>query len=265
MFPPAEKPRDLRTHKRWTLRRGNDRDTAIVVVGYRRERLECKVQHLLRPEGVFKDVRGRDKRLIDIAAPEPEIERDIGTLAPLEVLQIGKGAGRLQLVVYDNLVFGSLHLVIHSRQLFVFGNDLLHGLLRDVRIVRQYDSYRLTYEMHFADGEDRLVVKCRAIVGVWNNAQDVLAGIDRTYTRNLSCGSGIHSQNAAMRHSASEDLRVQHSRHLHHVRVFGAARHFIAPFNARYRAVYLLGGNVCLSHTRGAPLRSIAARTARRT
>ena len=44
------------------------------------------MQHLLRAEGVLEDLGGVGEGLVDIAAPELEIERDIGALAALEVL-----------------------------------------------------------------------------------------------------------------------------------------------------------------------------------
>jgi len=40
-------------------------------------------------------MRSRGKCFIDVAAPQPEIKRDVGSLAALEVLEVGKGASWL--------------------------------------------------------------------------------------------------------------------------------------------------------------------------
>jgi hypothetical protein len=50
------------------------------------------------------------------------------------MLEIGEGASRLQFIMHQNLVIGRLDFIEHGRQLLVLGNDLLHGLVGDVRI-----------------------------------------------------------------------------------------------------------------------------------
>ena len=52
------------------------------------------MQDLLRVEGVLKNVRGLGEGFVDVTAPQLEIERDVGALATLEMLEVGKGAGR---------------------------------------------------------------------------------------------------------------------------------------------------------------------------
>ena len=47
-------------------------------IGNGGERLEREVEHLLRAEGVLENVRGSGECLLHVAAPQLEIERDIG-------------------------------------------------------------------------------------------------------------------------------------------------------------------------------------------
>ena len=136
-------------------------------------RLEREMQHLLGAEGVLEHVRGCGEGLVDVAAPQLEIERDIGALAALEMLEVGEGAGRLELLVHQDLVFGRLDLVEYRRQLLVFGDDELRRLLGDVRIGGEHDRDRLADIMHLADGEDRLVVEGRAVIGIGDDLAHV--------------------------------------------------------------------------------------------
>ena len=124
------------------------------------------MQHLLGAEGVLEHVRGLGEGLVDVAAPELEIERDIGALAALEMLEVGEGAGRLELLVHERLVVRGLDLVEDRRQFLVLGDDELRRLLGDVRIGGQHGGDRLADVMHLVDGEDRLVVERRAVIGV---------------------------------------------------------------------------------------------------
>ena len=157
---------------------GIDRHAVVAVIGDGRVRLERQMQHLLGAEGVLEHVRGGGEGLVDVAAPQPEIERDIGALAAFEMLEIGEGAGRLELVMHQRLVCGRLDLVEHGRQFLIVGDDLLHRLLGDVRIGGEHDRDRLADKMHLADGEDRLVVERRAVIGIGDDLADVVAGVD---------------------------------------------------------------------------------------
>ena len=100
----------------------------------RGERLERQVQHLLRPELVLELVLGGGEGLVEVAAAQLVVEREVGVLGVLEVLEVGEGAGRLELVVHVDLRGQRLDLVEDRRQLLVFGGDELHRLLGDVRI-----------------------------------------------------------------------------------------------------------------------------------
>ena len=136
------------------------------------------MQHLLGAEGVLEHMRGGGEGLVDVAAPQPEIERDIGALAALEVLEVGEGAGRLELVMHQRLVFGRLDLVEHGGQFLVLGDDLLRRLLGDVRIAGEHDGDRFADIMHLADGEDRLIVEGRPVIGIGDHFAHVVAGVD---------------------------------------------------------------------------------------
>ena len=59
---------------------------------------------------------------------------DVGSLAPLEMLEIGEGPGRPQLVVHQDLVLRRLDLVEYGRQLLVFGGNQRGCFLGNVRV-----------------------------------------------------------------------------------------------------------------------------------
>src|SRR5690349_9715488 len=111
-----------------------DRHAAVMVIGDRGKRLEREVQNLLRAKSVLKHMRGRCKCFFGLAAPQPEIKRDIRASTTLKMLEIGEGAGRLELFMHKRSVFGCLDLVENSREFLVFGYDQLDGLFGDMRI-----------------------------------------------------------------------------------------------------------------------------------
>ncbi len=177
--------------------------------------------------------------MLDIAAPELEVERNIGALAALEVLEIGESAGGLELLVHQDPVLGSVELVEHRRQLLVFGNDLLDRLLRDMRIGCQHHRNRLADIMHLADGEDRLVVEGGAIIGVRDDLADVIGGDDAIDAGQLGRAAHVDRLDAAVSDGAAEDFGVQHARQLHGVGIFGAAGDLLARLEPRQRAADL--------------------------
>ena len=152
-------------------------------VGDRGERLERDVQHLLGAERVLEHVRALGEGLVDVAAAQPEIERDVGAAPALEVLEIGERAGGLELLVHVHVVLGRLDLVEHRRQLLVLGDDQLRRLLGDVRIGRQHDRDRLAHVVHLVDRQDRLVVERRAVIGVGDHLPHVVGGDDAVHAR----------------------------------------------------------------------------------
>src|SRR5665213_343158 len=105
------------------------------------------MEHLLSAEGVLENVRGRGEGLLDIAAPQSKIERDVGALAAFEMLEIGEGAGGLQFIMHQNLVIGRFDFVKHCRQLYTLRYNRIHALVGDVRIESQHDRNRLADKM----------------------------------------------------------------------------------------------------------------------
>ena len=205
-------------------------------------------------------MRGGSEGLVDVATPQPEIERDIGALAAFQMLEVGEGAGGLELVMHERLVSGRLDLVEHGGQFLVVGDDFLRRLLGDVRIAGEHDRDRLADEMHLADGEDRLVVEGRAVIRFGDNFAHVVAGVNGEDAGDFARFAGVDILNAAVRHRAAENLGVQHAGHLHQMRVFGASGDLLAAFQPRQRTADL-SAMVVVAAIR-AP-RLMAARTAR--
>ena len=96
-----------------------------------------------------------------------KVERDVRVLAALQVLEIGEGAGRLQLVVHDRVRGHRLDFVEHGRQFLVLDVDQLRRGLRHVRIARQHHRDRLADVVDLVEREDRLVVERRAVDTDW--------------------------------------------------------------------------------------------------
>ncbi len=115
---------------------------------------------------MLEHVRGLREGLVGVAAPQVEIERAIGALDALQMLEVGEGAGGLQFLMHEHLVVGRLDLVEHRRQLLVFGGDQLRRLLGHMRVVGQHHGDRLADITHLVERQDRLVVEGRAVIGV---------------------------------------------------------------------------------------------------
>ena len=111
-------------------------------------RFEWQVQYFLGAERMLEHIRRRRESLVDIAAPQLEIERDVGPFAALEVLEVGESTRWPQFIVHQRLVFGCLDLVENRRQLIVVRHDLLRGLIGDMRIAGKYNGDRFANEMH---------------------------------------------------------------------------------------------------------------------
>ena len=242
---PAEQPRDLGAHERRTLRGGVDGDAGLLPVADRRERLEREMQHLLGAEGVLEHVLGVGEGLVDVAAAQLEVERDVGALAALEVLEIGEGAGRLELLVHQDLRGQRLDLVEDRRQFLVFGDDQLRRLLGDMRIGGEHHRDRLADVAHLVDRQDRLVVECRPVIGLRDDLAHVVDGDDAIDAGHLLGRAGVDRLDAAVRDRAAEDLAVQHAGQPHGVGVFGAAGDLLARLEPRQRAADLRADLAC--------------------
>ena len=174
VFRPAEQPRDLGAHEGRSLRAAIDRQAGFLVVGDRAERLERHVQAFLGAEFVLEHVRGLGKRLVDVAAAQFGIEREVGVFLALEMLEVGEAAGGLQLVVHIGRCRHRLDLVVDRRQLLIFGDDRVRRGFGNMRIGGEHDGDRLADETHFVDRQDRLVVERRPVIGIGDDLADVV-------------------------------------------------------------------------------------------
>ncbi len=266
---PAQEPRDLGAHERGPLRAAVDGDAALLKVADRGKRLEREVEALLGAERVLENMRGLGEGLVDIAAPQAEVERDIGALAALEMLEVGEGAGGLELLVHQHLVVGGFDLVEHRGQFLIFRDDELHRLLRDMRIGGEHGRHRLADIVHLVDGEDGLVVEGRAVIRLGNDLAHVFRRDHAIDAGERFRRAGIDRLDAAVRHGAAEDLGMQHALQAHRVGIFGSARDLLAGFEPRQRASDLCadraGRDGCRSHQCAAPFGLTACRIARPT
>jgi hypothetical protein len=261
---PAEQPRDLDPHERRALRGGVDGDARIPSVRHRHERLERQVQTLLGAKGVLEYMRRRRKGGGRIAAPQPEIKRYVGAPAPLEVLQVGERAGGLELLMHVHVRARGLDLVEHGGKLLVLGHDQLGRFLGHVRVGREHDRHRLADVMHLIDGEDRLVVKRRTVIGIGYDLADVGGGEHAVHAGDRARRAGIDRADAPVRHRAAEDLTSEHAGQPQRVHVLGAPGDLVARFQPRERAADLTAPYGGRRH-QFAPLLASAWRTARPT
>ena len=123
------------------------------------------METLLGAEGVRENVCGGREGLVDVAAPQPRLDRDVGRSA-LEMLEIGEAAGGSQLVVNVDGGGHGLHLIVDRGKFLIFRHDLLDGGLGDMGVGGDHYRDRLADEAHLVDGQDRLVVERRAVIGI---------------------------------------------------------------------------------------------------
>ena len=126
-----------------------------------------QVQHLLGAERVLEHVIGVARRPPSTSPRRRwKSSATLVSLAALEVLEVGEGAGGLELVVHDRRRGHRLDLVEHGRQLLVLGVDELRRLARRRADRGQHHRDRLADVAHLVDRQDRLVVERRAVVRV---------------------------------------------------------------------------------------------------
>jgi hypothetical protein len=269
---PAEQAGDLDAHEGRALRGGVEREALVPEIGDGDERLERKMQHLLGAELMLEHLGGGGEGRVDVADAELIVERDVGALGALEMLEVGEGAGGLELLVHHDLVLRRLDFVEHRRQFVILGDDQ-GGLLRHMGIVRQHHRDGLADIMHLVDGEDRLVVEGRAVIGVRDDLAHVLRGDDAVDARHRLGGAGVDQSDPAVGDGRAEDPAEQHARQPQIMGVFRPSRDLLARFQPRQRAADLAAGNRrrgrCGRHQWLAPRPSsdpsTAWRTARRT
>ena len=61
------------------------------------------MQHLLGAKLVLEFVHGTSIGLLELAAAQPVIERDVGVLDAFEMLEIGERTRRLEPIVYKHI------------------------------------------------------------------------------------------------------------------------------------------------------------------
>ena len=102
IFGPPQQPRDLDPHERRHLRGRVKRQRVFVQLRQADERLQRRVGDRLGAKRMLEHALGRRKGRVNIAAAQLIVERDVGVLAPRQMLEIGEGAGGLQLVMHDH-------------------------------------------------------------------------------------------------------------------------------------------------------------------
>jgi hypothetical protein len=216
-----------------------NRQPGFFVVGDRAERLERHVQAFLGAEFVLEDMRGFGEGLVDVAAAQFGVEREVGVFLALEVLEVGEAAGGLQLIVHIGRRRHRLDLVVDRRQFVVFGDDRMRRGFGNMGIGREHHGDRLADETHLVDGENRLVVEGRPVIGIGDHLADVVGGNDAENAGNFLGRAHVDRLDAAVRHGGAKNLAVQHAGQPHQVRVLGPAGDLLAPFEAWHRAADL--------------------------
>ena len=208
------------------------------------------MHHLLRAEAVLEDALGALHRFGGIAAAQAEVERNVRVLLALQVFQVRKRAGGLELIVHDRLGGHRLDFVVHRRKLFVFGGDEVHRLLRHMRIGGEHHRDRLADVAHLVHGEHRLVVERRAVERIRQDRLYLGCRDDAVHTGERFRGTGVDVLDAAVRDARAENLAVEHARQPQVMDVLGPARDLEPRLEARYRAADLrrLSGVRCALH-----------------
>ncbi len=87
--------------------------------------------------------------------------------------------------------------------------------------------------------EDRLIVERRAVVRVGQHLEHVVDGDHVQHARHPLRRAGVDRLDPAVRHSAAEQLGVEHPGQSHRVGVLGPPGDLVAPLEARQRAANL--------------------------
>ncbi len=217
-----------------------DRQYAVARFGDGNKWLKWQMQALLRLERVFDNLVRLGEACFRVTAFEMIIERDVGVGFALKMLEIGKCPGRFEHLVHDNIGLQRLDFVIHRRQLFILGGNQLHRLVGDMRIARQDGGDRLTDVAHFVDGEDRLIVECRAVVRLRDQFLNVLPGDDAINTRQCARRFDVNASYPAMGHGRTENFGIHHAGQLQMMRVVGPPGNLGAHFQPRNRLADLV-------------------------
>ena len=188
------------------------------------------MQALLRLERVLEHAIGFGQGGVGVTAPQVIIESDIGAAAALEMLQIGESAGRLEHIVDQDVGLHGLDFVVDSGQFLIFGRDQLHRLFGNMRIAGQHHGDRLAHMAHFAERQNRLIVKGRSVIRLRDKLLNIGASDDAMHAGKLFGRRRIDADDTSMRHRRAEHLAVEHVGQAQMMRVIGAAGDFGADF-----------------------------------
>ena len=188
------------------------------------------------PKRLFEDVVRFLESPLQIAAPYVRAESDVGAGYSLEVFKVRERRCGFERVVDDRragLCCGDL--IEHRIERLIFDRDQIGRFLRHMWIGCQGHSDRLTGIAHFFERKDRLVVKRRAVVRIWNEAADVLCRDDGVNAFQLERSRRIDLEDLAVWNGTSSDLAVEHSGQCEIVNVFRAAIDLGSAFEPAHR------------------------------
>src|SRR2546427_8363785 len=131
--------------------------------------LERSMDDLTIVKRLFDDVVRLLERLFQIAAADMRAECDVGSGSPLKMLEVWERRGRFEYVVDDRSAgFCCGNFVEHRFEGLVLHRDQIRRLVGHVRILSQRHRDRLAGISYFLERENRLVVKCRAVIWIGN-------------------------------------------------------------------------------------------------
>src|SRR5690606_2832889 len=111
-----------------------DGQASILELRERHHGFQRRVHDLLCAKCVFKHMVCLCECLDDVTATNVEVECDVGVFSSGQMLQVGKGACGLELIVNTDIRAGRFDLIEDGGQLLVLYFDQMHGFFGDVRV-----------------------------------------------------------------------------------------------------------------------------------
>src|ERR1700752_5340277 len=139
------------------------------------------------------------------------------------MLEAGEGASRLELLVHDDKRGGGFPLVEDRRQFRIVDANELRGLLRNMRVAGKHHRDRLADVTHLVDRQNRLIVEGRAVIGMWDDLDNVVAGDDSVNAGNFECFAKVDVLKSPVSDGAAHDLAHEHAWQAHMMYIFGPA------------------------------------------
>ena len=148
---------------------------------------------------MLEDAVGFGEAFFHVAMADMGIQRHVGSRAALQMLQVSEKARGFQNIMDQRRArLCCFYFVENWLQRFVFGGDQFGSLLRHVRIGGQHYRHWLSDVANFLQSQNRLIVKCRAVIRVGNQCANVFARDDGFNTLHRHRRTRIDTQNAAM-------------------------------------------------------------------